>query len=122
MSEQTRAACVVTCADCEVAKETDDPNEAVAFYRRHNSLTGHDVDWERAALDPVEGAPAEGDLEGIVRGLEQHYDDDQGVPFGAVCAAMAKQGYTVGETLSLVHDLRMTGALFEPTDDHLRVV
>lgn len=119
MSQQKRATYVVTCADCDVRKATDDANETVAFYRRHHGLTGHDVAWERADGDALDAVPDEGDLEAVISALEDHYDD--GVPLGVVAAAMGERGLAVGETLDRVRELRMTGALFEPRDDHLRV-
>ena len=116
MSEQTTAPFVVTCPDCEVTKATDDPDETVAFHRRHRNLTGHDVVWTRAALD-VESGDAT-DLKPVVAALDDQFED--GVPIGIVCAAMSERGRSIRETLASIHTLRMRGELYEPRDDHLR--
>ncbi|WP_254537027.1 hypothetical protein [Halomarina litorea] len=119
-SQRDAEAFVVTCEDCAVETRTDDPNETVAFYRRHRSATGHDVVWEgadAAALDGLD-VPADADLAAVVRALDGAYEG--GVPLGVVAAAMGERGATMAETFEAVHDLRMTGGLYEPRDDHLR--
>lgn len=119
MSRQDQAPFVVVCPDCDVRKRADEPNEAVAFYRRHHSLTGHDIEWERADLDVLDALPDEpGDLRGVIDELASHYPE--GVPIGVVAAAMDGHGLSIGETMDAIHELRMRGALYEPRDDHLR--
>lgn len=118
MSQQNRAMFVAVCPDCDVDKRSNDANEAVAFYRRHHSLTGHDIEWERADLDVLDAIPDDS-LETVIGELEDHYVD--GVPIGVVTAAMHGRGFSIGETMDAIHDLRMRGALYEPRDDHLRV-
>lgn len=113
---------VVCCPDCEVSQAVDRPNEAVEFARRHHSLTGHTAEWERAELPPgdVDDVPADGDLEAVMWQLDEQYDD--GVPLGIVTAVRSKHGVSMYETFEEVEELRMSGALYEPRDDHLRPV
>jgi hypothetical protein len=99
-------------------KEATDANEVVAFYRRQRRTAGEDVEWTFADHPAVAAAPEEGDLASVVRALDEHFEN--GVPVGIITAAMSKQGYTIGETMDAIHDLRMTGGLWEPRDDHLR--
>lgn len=113
-----RAPFAVVCADCEVSKELDDANETVAFYRRHHSVTGHDVEWARADLDVPEAA-SETDLGELIGELQERFES--GVPIGVVAAAMGERGHTIGETLAAIRERRMDGQLYEPRDDHLRV-
>lgn len=115
MSEQTETAFVASCPDCRVEEATDDPNDVVAFYDRHRSVTGHDVEWVRADLD---GRLPDGDLKDVVSALEDRYE--RGVPVGAVAAAMHERGVSIAETKERIYDLRMNGELWEPRDDHLR--
>lgn len=115
---QQRHASVVTCPDCAVSKGISDPNEAVAFYRRHRSITGHDPEWDRADFPALESVRSN-DLTTVIGGLESRYSD--GVPIGLVTAAMSDRHATIGETLEAIYDLRMRGELYEPLDDHLRV-
>ncbi|MDL5360648.1 hypothetical protein [Halalkalicoccus sp. NIPERK01] len=117
MSQRERRSFVV-CEACDVSKEVDDPNEAVAFYRRHRSITGHDVAWGWADFDGLESS-SEDDLASVIAGLEDRFED--GVPLGIVSAAMADAGRTIGETLEAIRSLRMDGELYEPRDDHIRV-
>ncbi|QFU82176.1 hypothetical protein [Natronorubrum aibiense] len=119
MSQHHQPAFTIACEACGVDTDTDSANEIVAFYRRHHRQTGHDVVLTRADLEfdlPV----ADDDLESVVAELEAHYDD--GVPIGVVAAVMSERGYAVGETLEEIDDVRMTGALYEPRDDHLAAV
>ncbi len=121
MSEQgSERAFVVACEDCGVERRTDDPNEPAAFYRRHSAATGHDVVWKRATAEPLDAidVPTDADLKTVVRALDDHYEE--GVPVGVIAAAMADRGATMGETFAAIHDLRMSGGLYEPRDDHLR--
>ena len=108
---------VVSCTDCQVTKGFDEANEAVSFYERHDKLTGHDVEWTDATLD-LDGSIPDGDLKSTIRGLELHFE--AGVPIGVVAAVMSRQGLTMRETMEAIHELRMGGELYEPTDDHLR--
>lgn len=116
-SPDKRAALSVVCADCEVHKELEDANQAVAFYRRHRSITGHDVEWVRA--DEVPTVAPEADLEEVIAALEGRFEN--GVPIGVVTAVMSARGHTIGETLSAIRELRLAGGLYEPRDDRLRV-
>lgn len=108
---------VAACPRCGLRAEVsaDDPNEAIRLYRRHASVTGHDIEWERIA-----GAAAEtdaGDVAAVLRALADRYE--AGVPVGALTAAMADREMSIAETLDAVYDLRMSGKLYEPRDDHL---
>jgi hypothetical protein len=113
-----RGGSVVVCPDCELRKAIETPNEAVAFYRRHAAITGHDVDWERTDVDDL-GAVTDDDLRGVIRTLEGRFPE--GVPIGVVTAAASRRGATIGETVDAIRELRMGGELYEPRDDHLRV-
>ncbi|WP_293033589.1 hypothetical protein [Natronococcus sp.] len=123
MSAQRQVAYAASCPDCDVDLHGDDPNEIVEFYRRHSSVTGHDVEFTRIQPDLTD-AVTEDDLkevytlEDVVAQLEAEYED--GVPIGAVAAAMSEQGLSIGETLEKIHEIRMGGGLYEPQDDHLR--
>ncbi|SEO82875.1 hypothetical protein SAMN04487948_105360 [Halogranum amylolyticum] len=121
-NEQSETPFVVTCPDCEVSKSVDRPNGAIEFARRHHSLTGHEVEWERADLDPddVGDVPTDGDLKEVMWQLDEQYDD--GIPTGIVTAVRSKQGVSMYETFDEVEELRMSGGLYEPRDDHLRPV
>ncbi len=120
MTQQNRAAFVVTCPNCGVHKRSTDPNEAVSFYRRHHSVTGHDIEWERADLDVPDTLPNEdGDLRAVIDALEDHYAN--GVPIGVITAVMHRWGFSIGEAVDAIYELRMGGTLYEPRDDHLRV-
>ncbi|QLG60509.1 hypothetical protein [Halorarum salinum] len=110
---------VAGCPSCDTRVATDEPNEVVAFQRRHRAITGHDAEMERAELS-VDGVPEEGGVEAVVRAIQPSFD--RGVPLGVVAAAMSRRGATVGETLEAVHEARMRGALYEPRDDHLGAV
>lgn len=117
MNRCNRSRLVVTCSNCALHEEIETPNEGVAFYRRHRSLTGHDLEWERAdiGLHPVPS----GDLHSAIGELERRLDG--AVPLGVVTVAMGERGATIGETLEGVRELRLEGKLYEPRDDHLRV-
>ncbi|MFC6718358.1 hypothetical protein ACFQGT_12010 [Natrialbaceae archaeon GCM10025810] len=118
------------CPTCDVERTADSANELIEFYRRHSRHTGHEIEWLRADVDvdlpapdadPASAADGDGDaLERVVADLEAHYDD--GVPIGLVAAAMARRGYGIGETLDALREVRLTGALYEPRDDHVAVV
>lgn len=113
---------VATCPTCNVERDAESPNEIVQFYRRHHRHTGHDVVLTRADLevdveDEVAVEDPATDVATVVDALEAHYET--GVPIGIVAAAMRQRGFTVGETLEAIYEVRMTGALYEPRDDHL---
>lgn len=112
-----RAPFVATCRTCDVHEEAESANETVEFYRRHYRQTGHDVVLTRTDLDFQ--VPGVTDLETVIADLETHYDG--GVPIGVVAAAMNERGFSIGETLEEIHEVRMTGALYEPRNDHLAV-
>lgn len=120
-SERGDGSYVVGCADCDVRETFTDPNEVVAFYRRHAAVTGHDVAVEQSPVDdvPVEGVDGDAGVEAVVRALDERDDYGDGVPLGVVVAAMATRGYSVGQTLDAVESVRLTGGLYEPRDDHL---
>ncbi len=108
----------VVCGACDLSKEFEDPNEAIAFYRRHRSITGHDVAWDRVDFDSLEPLSKD-DPASVIAALEDRFED--GVPLGIVSAAMASEGLTIGDALSEIRSLRMEGKLYEPRDDHVRV-
>lgn len=117
MSQQRSAAFALACSDCGVRKETDTANEAMAFYERHDDLTGHDLAWERADLDVDPDAVATDDVWETVDRLGERYEE--GVPVGVITAVMSERGLSIRETLAEIYDLRMRGKLYEPRDDHL---
>ncbi|SEW26101.1 hypothetical protein [Natrinema salifodinae] len=117
-SRQRHAAFAATCRECEVERELESANEIVEFYRRHRRQTGHDVTVTQSGLACE--VPETTDIETVVAELETHYEG--AVPIGAIAAAMSERGFSVGETLDELYDVRMTGALYEPRDDHLAVV
>ncbi|WP_129113488.1 hypothetical protein [Halegenticoccus tardaugens] len=117
MSRQRVAPFAAACPECAVESEAESANELVEFYRRHHRHTGHEIAWTRA--DVGFDLP-DGDLEAVVGECESHYDE--GVPIGIVAAAMGARGLTVGETLARIREVRMTGALYEPRDDHIAKV
>ncbi|WP_226039852.1 hypothetical protein [Natrinema sp. DC36] len=115
MTHHQQPAFAVACEECDIDVEPDSANETVDFYRRHRRQTGHDVVLTRADLEFE--PPASDDLVTVIAGLEKRYEN--GVPIGIVAAAMSEQGFSVGETLEEIYEVRMTGALYEPRDDHL---
>ncbi|WP_224450418.1 hypothetical protein [Haloprofundus salilacus] len=115
MSTQEQASYVAVCPECDVDLQTDEPNEIVAFHRRHYRVTGHDVKLERTELNFEEVTST--DIKGVVRQLEEQYEN--GVPIGVVAAVMNEHGLTIGETLDKIHEVRMTGGLYEPRDNYL---
>lgn len=116
MSQQNQSSFVVSCPDCRVQKEVDQPNDAIAFYRRHTKLTGHDIEWVHADFEE-EDVPTEGDVKAVIETLEHRFED--GVPIGVIAAAKSLQGATIDEALSEIRTLRMKGELYEPKDDHI---
>lgn len=121
MTERNCARLVITCPDCAVHEEVDSPNDGVAFYRRHRSVTGHDLEWEPPDHDDYRVVPSDGIVSviGALEQLEQRLGDS--VPIGAVTVALGERGATIGETLEEIRELRMEGMLYEPRDDHLLV-
>ena len=92
-------------------------NEVVEFYRRQTRLTATDVEWLSCEHRAVTAAPDSGGVEHVLDALAEQFNN--GVPLGIVAAAMSKQGWTVGETLDALYELRMAGGLWEPREDHL---
>lgn len=86
-------------------------DETVAFYRRHHSITSHDVKWVRTDLDVPE-ATSETDPGGLIGELQGQFED--GVPIGVVAAAMGERGHTIGETMAAIRELWMADELYEP--------
>jgi hypothetical protein len=119
MSHQSQAFYAVTCPECEIRTETDVPNEIVERYRRHRSVTGHEIEIEHARTDAADDIDAD-DVEAVIRELQEQYRD--GVPLGVVAAAMYHRGVSLTETLDDIYDLRMGGGLYEPQDDHIAAV
>lgn len=111
-----QASYVASCPECDVDLRTETPNEIVAFYRRHYRVTGHEVQIEHAQPEIDTDVTGDG-LKDVVRQLQDQYEN--GVPFGVVAAVMNERGQSIGETLDEIHEVRMTGGLYEPQDDHL---
>lgn len=165
-----------TCRTCGVETAARDPNEIVAFYRRHNRLTDHEVEWVEPGAGFDFTLPTDGDVEGVLLALEAQYVGEgnpmandvpeleagavveseseeanenangttrecgtqdtcsagthrrsgqglsDGVPIGAYTAAMAEQGFGIGEALDALYEMRIVGKLYEPWEDHVRVV
>ncbi|GAB7019101.1 hypothetical protein [Halostagnicola bangensis] len=103
----------------DIEKGLYSANEIVEFYRRYHRHTGDDVTVERARFGFE--LPVEGTLEQVISELDEQYER-AGVPIGTIATAMGEQGWTVGETLERIYEVRMTGALYEPRADHLAVV
>lgn len=116
MAESEPYAGIVTCPTCDLHVQITDPNEAIELYRRHNRVTGHDVEWERVALDVTASSA---DVESALAGLEGEHPE--GVPVGVLAAAMSSRGVAIADVLDAIYDLRMEGAIYEPSDDHVRV-
>ncbi|QRV17865.1 hypothetical protein [Haloterrigena salifodinae] len=116
MSTQDQAPYVASCPECDVDLRTDAPNEIIDFHRRHYRVTGHDVEFEHAQLELDEDVTSDG-LKDVVWQLQEQYEN--GVPIGVVAAAMSDRGLSIGETVDEIHEVRMTGGLYEPQDDHL---
>ncbi|MDS0222395.1 hypothetical protein NDI54_13690 [Haloarcula sp. S1AR25-5A] len=100
--------------------EASTANEVIAFYRRQQGLMDTDLEWVFAEHPAVTEAPGADSIDAVLRGLDDYFKN--GVPLGVLAAAMSKQGWTVGDTLSEVYELRMSGSLWEPRADHLRPV
>ncbi|QLC35361.1 hypothetical protein EFA46_013965 (plasmid) [Halarchaeum sp. CBA1220] len=117
MSAQEPQAGVVTCPACDLHAAVDEPNDAIDLYRRHTSVTGHDVEWERVA---VGDAVTTADVKDALVALGDDYPE--GVPLGVLTAALAERGVTIAATLDALYDLRMSGEIYEPRDDHVLAV
>jgi hypothetical protein len=100
--------------------EASTANEVIAFYRRQQELLDTDIEWVFADHPAVTESPDSDSIDAVLRALDDYFNN--GVPLGVLAAAMSKQGWTVGDTLAEVYDLRMSGSLWEPRADHLRPV
>lgn len=117
MSESDSHAGIVACRRCELHISVTDPNEAVEIYRRHERVTGHEVDWERTAIDVTASST---DTESVLRDLDDRFPD--GIPVGVLTAALSARGVPISTVLDELYDLRMDGKIYEPVDDHFRVL
>jgi hypothetical protein len=117
MSESESDAGVITCPTCDLHVQVTDPNEAIELYRRHTRVTGHDIEWERVALDETASSA---EVKSALADLEDGYSE--GVPIGVLAAAVAPHGVAIADVLDGLYDLRMEGAIYEPVDDHVRVL
>lgn len=108
---------VVSCPTCGLNATVTDPNGAIDRYRRHHSVTGHALKWERTALGT---AVETTNVESALDTLGDEYAE--GVPIGVLTAALTERNVTIEETLQTIYDLRMEGAIYEPRDDHFLVV
>ncbi|MDS0278645.1 hypothetical protein NDI85_12630 [Halomicroarcula sp. S1AR25-4] len=120
MSQQDSVPFIARCTKTGERIEASTANDVVEFYRRRRRLTGGDVAWVFADHPAVTQAPDDGGLSPVLAALDEYFE--RGIPVGIVAAATSKQGWTVGETLDTLSELRMAGALWEPRDDHLRPV
>ncbi|WP_324759436.1 hypothetical protein [Haloarcula montana] len=100
--------------------EASTANEVIAVYRRQQGLLDTDLEWVFADHPAVTTVSDSDGIETVLRALDDDFEN--GVPLGILAAAMSKQGWTVGDTLAEVYDLRMEGSLWEPRSDHLRPV
>ncbi|WP_336338595.1 hypothetical protein [Haloarcula brevis] len=100
--------------------EASTANEVIGFYRRQQELLDTDLEWVFAEHPAVTAAPDSDSIDAVLRELDDYFEN--GVPLGILAAAMSKQGWTVGDTLAEVYELRMSGSLWEPRADHLRPV
>lgn len=117
MSESDSHVGVVACPMCELYRSVSDPNEAIGIYRRHNRVTGHEIDWERTSLD-VEASST--DIESVLQHLDSTFS--KGVSIGVLTAALSTEGVSIGEVLDELYNLRMEGRVYEPSDGHFRVL
>lgn len=117
MAESEPHAGVVTCPTCDLHVQVTDPNDAIDLYRRHSRVTGHDIAWERVALDVTVSSA---DVESALADLEDGHAE--GVPIGVLAAALSPHGVAIADVVDGLYDLRMEGAIYEPTDDHVRVL
>lgn len=116
MSQSESHVGVVACPACELHVAVTDPNEAIEVYRRHERVTGHEIEWERTALGVT---AASTDVESVLEELDGAFPE--GVPIGVLTAALSARGVPISEVLDEVYDLRMEGEVYEPSDDHVCV-
>ncbi|MFU1783546.1 hypothetical protein ACM16X_19450 [Haloarcula japonica] len=100
--------------------EASTANEVIAFYRRQQELIDTDLEWVFTEHPAVTSVPDSDSIDAVIRELDDHFEN--GVPLGVLAATMSKQGWTVGDTLSEVYELRMSGSIWEPRADHIRPV
>jgi len=117
MSGSDSHAGIVACPTCELYISVTDPNEAVEIHRRHRRVTGHEVDWERTAIDV--SAPST-DTESVLQALDDTFPE--GVPVGVLTVALSARGVSIGTVIDELYDLRMEGKIYEPSDDRYRVL
>lgn len=117
MSTNGSHAGVVACSACELHVPVTDPNEAIEIYRRHRSVTDHEIEWERTALNVTVSST---DVETVLGDLADTYPE--GVPVGVLTAVLSTRGVSIGEVLDGLYDLRMDGRIYEPVDDHFLVL
>lgn len=117
MSGDDSHAGVVTCPACDLHLAVTEPNEAVEVFRRHERVTGHEIEWERTTL--TDTAPS-ADVESVLAGLDEEYAE--GVPVGVLTATMSTREVSIGVVLDELYSLRMEGAIYEPLDDHFSVL
>jgi hypothetical protein len=117
MSTTEPHAGVVTCPTCEFHVSVAEPNEAVEVYRRHERVTGHEVEWERTALNVT---ALSSDVESVLETLDEEYSD--GVPVGVLTAAASTRGVPISAVLDELYSLRMDGVIYEPLDDHFSLL
>lgn len=108
---------VITCSACELHIPITEPNEAITIYRRHKSVTGHEIEWERVAISTTAQST---DVETLLTDLAETYSD--GVPIGVLTAVLSCQGVSISEVLEELYALRMEGRIYEPVDDHFLVL
>lgn len=108
---------VITCSTCDLHIPISEPNEAIEIYRRHKSVTSHEIEWERVALSTT---PQCTDIETLLTDLAETYSD--GVPIGVLTAVVSSQGVSISEVLEELYSLRMEGRIYEPVDDHFLVL
>ncbi|MFB6251967.1 MAG: hypothetical protein ABEI27_09850 [Halobellus sp.] len=80
-------------------------------------MTSHEIDWERTAINFTASSA---ETESVLLNLEDRFPE--GVPVGILTAALHDQGVSISEVLEDLYDLRMNGEIYEPIDDHYRVL
>lgn len=108
---------VVTCSACDLHITVTEPNEAIEIYRRHRSVTDHEIEWERTALSATTQST---DVETLLTDLAETYSE--GVPVGVLTAVVSTQGVSISDVLEELYSLRMDGRIYEPLDDHFLVL
>jgi hypothetical protein len=117
MSTTEPHAGIVTCTACDLHVPVAEPNEAVEVYRRHERVTGHEIEWERTAIDVT---ATSSDVESVIEALDDEYSD--GVPVGVLTAAASTQGVSISDVLDELYSLRMEGMIYEPLGDHFSIL